>query len=167
MADFEQLVIHSPLITCQPFMDNPYSLLNDLYSQLSNNADLALFMVGISVLTFVGSLILIPWLIIRLPESYFSEKHRRAAVLKYRHPLVYWLIRISKNLLALVLIVAGIAMLVLPGQGLLSILIGISISDFPGKYRLERYLVSRPGILKSLNWIRRKAGKPLLVFDTE
>ena len=48
-------------------------------------------------------------------------------------------------------------MLVLPGQGLLTILIGIGISDFPGKYKLERRLVSVPGILGAINWIRGKA----------
>lgn len=122
-------------------------------------------MAGISALTFIGSLILIPWLITRLPKDYFSSQRRHTSTLKAERPLLYWSIRFAKNLLALLLISAGIAMLILPGQGLLSILIGISISDFPGKYHLERYLVTRGSILKSLNWIRRKAGKPLLVID--
>ena len=49
---------------------------------------------------------------------------------------------------------------VLPGQGLLTILIGISLVNFPGKYRLERYLVSRRWAQRSLNWVRKRGGKP-------
>ncbi|MCM2375182.1 PGPGW domain-containing protein [Aporhodopirellula aestuarii] len=65
-----------------------------------------------------------------------------------------------KNTLGVFLLVIGISMLVLPGQGLLTILIGLSLLDFPGKYRLERYLVTRPPVFKSLNWLRQRAGNP-------
>jgi len=60
---------------------------------------------------------------------------------------------------------AGIAMLVLPGQGILAILGGIELMDFPGKYRLERWIVSRPAVLRSVNWLRRRMGRPPLVFE--
>ncbi len=113
-----------------------------------------------SVVTFIGSLIVIPMIIARLPEDYFlAEKHQVFST-ENRNTL---LIQIAKNILGLLFILAGIAMLVLPGQGILTILIGLGVSNFPGKYWLERKLVSHPKVFKSLNWIRKKAGvKPLL-----
>jgi len=66
---------------------------------------------------------------------------------------------IGKNLLGCVIIVAGIVMLVLPGQGILTILAGIMLLDFPGKYRLLRWIVARPQVLRTLNWLRRRAGR--------
>lgn len=148
-------------------MDWLADLSNALSSMLGNHGDIAMLMATVSLLTFVGSLLLIPWLVVRMPADYFTEERRHASQLKSKHVAVYWTLRILKNLLALLLVVAGIAMLILPGQGLLSILIGISISDFPGKYHLERYLVTRHGVLKSLNWVRHRAGKPDLIIDKE
>jgi len=61
--------------------------------------------------------------------------------------------------------VAGIIMLVLPGQGIFTILIGIMLLNFPGKYRLERWIVARRPVLRSINWLRRRAGRAPLVPD--
>ena len=61
-----------------------------------------------------------------------------------------------------VLILAGIAMLVLPGQGLLTILIGFLMLDLPGKYRVEKWLISRGRVLHAINWYRGKKGRPPL-----
>jgi hypothetical protein len=63
-------------------------------------------------------------------------------------------------------IAAGIAMLVLPGQGLLTILIGFLMLDFPGKYRVEKWLVSRRRLLGAINWLRRRAGRVPLRIST-
>jgi hypothetical protein len=53
-------------------------------------------------------------------------------------------------------------MLVLPGQGLLTILMGLALTNFPGKYTLERRLVRLPSVAGGLNRIRALAGKPEL-----
>ena len=65
--------------------------------------------------------------------------------------------------------IAGILMLALPGQGLLTIIIGLVLMDFPGKYHAERWVISRHSILLTSNWIRKKADKPALVvhFDDD
>ncbi len=65
----------------------------------------------------------------------------------------------GKNALGYLFVLMGIAMLVLPGQGILTIMIGVTLLDFPGKYRLERWLVSRRPVLRSINWLRRCAGR--------
>jgi hypothetical protein len=31
--------------------------------------------------------------------------------------------------------------------------------DFPGKYRLERWLATRRAVWRSINWLRRRAGR--------
>jgi hypothetical protein len=69
---------------------------------------------------------------------------------------------VAKNLLGIVLLVAGVLMLVAPGQGLLTIAMGIVLIDFPGKFRLERWVVTRPNVWRTLNWLRRRARRPEL-----
>jgi hypothetical protein len=61
--------------------------------------------------------------------------------------------------------VAGIAMLVLPGQGVLTMLLGVMLMNFPGKYELERQIIQQPTILKALNWMRRRANRPDLIVE--
>lgn len=111
-----------------------------------------------STCVFVASLVAVPWVIVRLPANYFS--HRRRVVERPKRGAAYYLLVVMKNLAGAVFVVMGIAMLVLPGQGILTIVVGVSLVNFPGKYRLERYLVSRRVILKALNWVRQRAGKP-------
>ena len=60
----------------------------------------------------------------------------------------------------------GAAMLVLPGQGILTILAGVMLLDFPGRHRLVCWIVTRHAVLNSLNWVRRRAGRPELIVDT-
>ena len=71
---------------------------------------------------------------------------------------------IGKNVLGAIFVVAGLIMLVLPGQGIFTILIGIMLLDFPGKYRLERWIVARRPVLQSINWLRQRAGRAALVL---
>lgn len=112
----------------------------------------------ISAITFIASIIFIPWLVTRLPNDYFIDKKRHPSKLHTLHPSVYFLIRLLKNSLGVILILAGIIMLVLPGQGILSILVGIGLTDFPGKFRLERWFAKQSAIFNAMNWIRKKAG---------
>lgn len=112
---------------------------------------------ALSALTFIGSLIAVPIIVTRIRADYFEDPYRHEPGLQRGHPAVYVTVRVLKNLLAVILVAGGVLMLVLPGQGLLTILIGVGVSDFPGKFRLERRLVALPGILAGINWIRRKA----------
>jgi hypothetical protein len=113
-----------------------------------------------STAVFVGSLLAIPWMITRLPPDYFDHERRMAARPPVEQRWLYYLFLVVKNLAGCIFLVAGLAMLVLPGQGILTVLIGISLINFPGKYRLERYLVSRRWVLRPLNWLRRRKGQP-------
>ena len=76
------------------------------------------------------------------------------------HPILRSIGLILKNGVGLMFLVAGIAMLVLPGQGLLTMVIGISLLDFPGKRHIEHRLLTQPMVLRTMNLIRHKFGKP-------
>lgn len=110
----------------------------------------------ISVLLALISLILLPVLIVNMPADYFlAARRRRRNATSVRR----WYM-ILRNVLALVLLIAGIIMLFVPGQGLLTVLAAIALSDVPGKYQIERWIVLRPGILRAINWVRKRYRKP-------
>lgn len=111
-----------------------------------------------SVVVFVLSLLLLPIFVRKIPANYFVREHQDDPWHLLLQPR-----NLLRNTLGLLLILAGIAMLVLPGQGLLTILIGIAVMNFPGKYELERWIVGRKGVLNALNWLRRKSGVPDLM----
>jgi hypothetical protein len=117
-----------------------------------------------SFVTFVGSLIVVPWLIGRMQPDFFLTHWNKVDVRHRCHPALAMMTLLLRNGVGLVLLLAGIAMLVLPGQGLLTILIGICLLDFPGKRRLIDRLAGIPQIQRALNWIRRKQGKVEFVF---
>lgn len=114
--------------------------------------NILIWMGAFSALTFVLSLLLLPWLLGKIPADYFVRPRDPVAwhVLLKPHT-------IQRNLLGLPVLLAGIAMLVLPGQGILTILVGLGIMNFPGKFALERWIVTRKGVLPALNWVRTKA----------
>lgn len=112
-----------------------------------------------SALVFVVSLVTVPWLVARIPTDYFRADERPLLPWAGQHPLIRWPLLAMKNLAGLLFLAAGIAMLVLPGQGLLTMLAGIILMDFPGKFRFERWLIRQPAILGSINWLRRRRGR--------
>ena len=113
--------------------------------------------------TFAGSLALmlltpitVAWAVLRLPADYFTKRRRRPLDTWQKNRVARPLMLVAKNLLGVVLLVAGIAMLVLPGQGLLTIVVGLVLIDFPGKFRFERWVATRGPVWRSLNWLRKR-----------
>ena len=119
----------------------------------------------LSVITFIGTLVAIPILVIHIPEDYFRPEKRLPVSSRINHFGLRLSFLILKNLLGLLFVLAGIAMLVLPGQGLLTILIGLMLMNFPGKYTLERRIVMQKHIFKAINQIRAKADRPPIQID--
>lgn len=118
----------------------------------------------LSLLTFVGSLFAIPWIIGKLPVDYFIH-HRRVVEARHeRHPALARIIFAARNIAGILFLAAGMAMLVLPGQGIITMLIGISFMDFPRKHKIVDNLIRRERIMNLLNWIRRKEKKPPFQF---
>jgi hypothetical protein len=115
-------------------------------------------LLGISFAMLVATLAVFPFVIVRLPARYFAEKNRPRPL--SRHVIVHWLLMALKNALGLALVVTGMMLLFLPGQGLLTIIIGLTIMNYPGKFVFERWLVRRPRVMPALNWIRSRFGAP-------
>jgi hypothetical protein len=116
--------------------------------------------IGSGVALLIGA-IAVPFIVIKLPKDVFSNV-QRAGWLDRQPAPVRVALRILKNVIGLVLIVLGIAMLILPGQGILAILLGVMLTDLPGKQRIQQWIVRRPKVMSSLNWLRRKFGRPPL-----
>jgi hypothetical protein len=112
------------------------------------------------VLVFLASLVGVPYFLTRLPADYFSRRERAAlGIPSQPKSLPRLLLGVVKNLLGFVLVLLGIAMLVLPGQGLLTLLIGLMLMDFPGKRRFERWVIARPAVLRTINRLRQRTGR--------
>jgi len=132
------------------------------YIQENENALLVLGIV--SLVSFLATLVIIPWIVLRIPADYFAKPIRVSLISSSAHPSLKIVVFIVKNLFGVATILLGIAMLVFPGQGLLTILIGVVLIDFPGKYRFQRWLISREPVFKSVNWLREKGDKkPFIV----
>lgn len=80
-----------------------------------------------------------------------------------RYPYLLWTVKIIRNTLGCLLLVLGLAMLVLPGPGLLTVALSLILLDLPGKQRFERKLLSSPQILRPLNALRQRYGRPPLL----
>jgi len=117
------------------------------------------FFTLLSLLTFLFSLILLPILILAIPEDYFVEKQRHPMTWKKSGYFFRMTVLILKNLLGVIFFFMGLLMLVLPGQGILTILAGLFLLDFPGKFLLLRWMARKDRVMRSLNWIRRKGNK--------
>jgi hypothetical protein len=115
---------------------------------------------ALSVFMFFATLIAMPLVIARLPADYFTRRPVRDWPTRY--PAMHLLLVVAKNALGVVLLLAGLAMLVLPGQGLLTIFVAIMLLDFPRKRDLERWLIRRRPIFRAANWIRAKRHRPPL-----
>ena len=104
--------------------------------------------------------ILLPIMITRLPADYFVEGHRPRPL--SRHLILHLILMALKNLIGLAFVILGLLLLLLPGQGLLTMIIGLTVMNYPGKFALERWLVMRPRVLPALNWLRKRYGEPPL-----
>ena len=138
-----------------------------MFDWLSQHKEVLVWLGIFSAVTFVGSLLLIPVLCVRMGEDYFMPHRDQQRTLEGRHPFIRWTGLILKNLIGILLILAGIAMLVLPGQGVLTIIIGIMLLNFPGKRKLELKLIRIPGILRAINYLRARAKHPPLQLPPE
>jgi hypothetical protein len=105
---------------------------------------------AIWLLLTVGSLVLVLRVTLALPADYFERPP------ELRRP---WTVaRLTRNAGGLLLIVVGALLSIpgVPGQGVLTMLVGVLLVDFPQRRRLERALLSRPGVLPTLNRLRAR-----------
>ena len=115
-----------------------------------------------TLLSLVLSLAIVAWVIKAIPEDYFLDRRTPKALPLTQYKLLNLMMILIKNLLGYLCVVVGVVLLFLPGQGLLMLLVGVILIDFPGKYRLERWMICRPGVMKTINGLRRWMGKKAL-----
>ena len=116
----------------------------------------------IIIVTTFATFASISMLLISLPPDYFSRKKR---VSRIKNPVLRLLLRLVQNVCGAVFLIAGFIMLFTPGPGILSVLVGIILCDFPGKRRVERKIVALPRVLSMINRIRARYNRPLLILD--
>lgn len=118
------------------------------------------------LITFSISLGIVSFILVRIPPDYFRKDNPRK-VLPNHHRAVRSLVIVLRNILGVFLVALGIVLSLpgVPGQGILTILLGIMLLDFPGKRGLEYKLVSRPKVRQAINKLRNKFGKPELILE--
>jgi hypothetical protein len=113
----------------------------------------------------VGGLFVAGLFVVNMPEDYFRGP--KLPPPDRRGGLHGWAARMFKNILGIVVIVVGLILALpgVPGPGVLIMLIGLMLMDFPGKHRLERWMVMRPGVLPTMNKLRSRYGRPPMLLD--
>ncbi len=121
---------------------------------------------GLFLLSLAFSFGAIAIVMIKIPENYFST-HYTQDFLPNSPWIVRWGAVIVKNVFGVFLILLGIVLSLpgVPGQGILTILLGLIMLDIPGKRPLEARIINRPAVLSAINTLRAKYGKPPLLMD--
>jgi hypothetical protein len=142
--------------------------MTDLYSEFILLLTWRNVLIGslIFIASFLINLGIVSVILVKLPADHFS-KNRKTKFWHGRRPLLNAAKVIGKNILGVFLVVLGIVLSLpgVPGQGLLTILLGIMLLDFPGRERLEQKLLSKPSIVNTINRLRERFGKPPLVLN--
>lgn len=117
-----------------------------------------------SVFFFVASIIAVPMVVVRIPADYFAPERLRSRRWSDLPPAMRLALVVSKNVAGCILVAAGLIMLVLPGQGTLTIIAGLMLLDFPGKRDVERWAASRAPVRRAIDGLRVRAGRAPLDF---
>ena len=133
--------------------------INSLILWFSDHPGVLMGLGASSVLIFIISILGISWFVAQIPEDYFLSSKRKPSKWQEQKPILRLAVLFGKNIIGVSLIIGGLLMLVLPGQGLLTIVTGLLLINYPGKYKLEQKLVAIPSVFRALNWIRVKANK--------
>lgn len=122
--------------------------------------------VGLFLLSLGFSFGAIAIVMVKIPANYFSSHYVRDFL-----PGSSWIVRwgavVAKNLFGIFLVVLGIILSLpgVPGQGVLTILLGLIMLDIPGKRPLETWIIKKPSVLSAINKFRARFNKPPLIVD--
>ncbi len=126
----------------------------------------ALMALGFFLLSLVISFALIAIVLVKIPANYFSS-HYTQDFMPNSSWGVRWGATILKNILGVFLVILGLLLSLpgVPGQGLLTILLGLIMIDIPGKRPFEARIIKRPTILAAANNLRARYNKEPLILD--
>jgi hypothetical protein len=137
-------------ISAVSWNDHPYG-----YSAALMVFSLVAFIIGVFVMRYI---------IIYMPADYFTRNDHESPWWTDQHPALRWTLLILKNVVGWFCIVAGglLSLPMIPGPGVLLILLGLSLVNLPGKRRMELWLVSFPAVYKKIDKLRSKHKQPPL-----
>jgi UPF0716 family protein affecting phage T7 exclusion len=112
---------------------------------------------GVSILGGIAATIVV----VKLPRDYFARPKQESRSRNTGQKIG----KIAKNVAGVLLIVGGIVLLLpgVPGPGVVVLLLGLALTDIPGKQKLIQKVVRKPTVLNSMNRVRRRFGRPDLV----
>jgi hypothetical protein len=112
---------------------------------------------AVFVVMCVVSLAVVTFFVVRIPADYFSNERRRPVSSARARVAV----AVLKNLVGGALVLVGVVLSFpgIPGQGILTILVGLMLTDLPGVRRLERALAKKRSVHRALDAIRAKFGR--------
>ncbi len=124
-----------------------------------SSRDVAIAATLFTISSALLSLVLVAFAVIQIPVDYFTNPNPKKMWIG-RHPIIRWSLIFLKNIAGVFLILLGIVLSFpgVPGQGVLTILIGLLLVDLPRKQRFEKWLVSRRGVLIAANRLRARFG---------
>ena len=141
-----------------------FDLLSDFVSGLTWQK----ILVGalIFLVSFFVNLGIVSLILVKLPADHFS-KSRKTKFWAGPRPAIHAAKVIGKNIAGVLLVALGIVLSLpgVPGQGLLTVLLGIMLLDFPGRHRLEQKLLSKPSIVNTINRLRKRFDKQPLQLN--
>lgn len=129
-------------------------------------ATYAIWAMAISVASLVAALAVLPMVLARIPADYFCRRRQRPST-PTRRPRLAFAGAVGRNLLGGVLVAIGVVTLFTPGQGLITLLAGLMIANYPGKHAIERWLIKRSRVLATVNWMRARSGQEPLLHPDE
>ena len=96
-------------------------------------------------------------ILVTLPADYLREGDARP-----RH----WTYRVIRSVVGILLVMVGVLLSLpgIPGQGVLTILAGVTLIEFPGRHRIVRAIIGRPAVLKTMNRLLARFGRPPLTL---
>lgn len=120
-----------------------------------------------SIVVLVVTTVLVAVVLVRLPADFLARDVVPLRQQFTQASTARKFLLVGRNVLGWIVIAGGLAMIVLPGPGFLVILVGVMLADFPGKRRLQRWIISRGGILKTANRLRRRFGRAPLRLEED
>ena len=141
-----------------------FDFLSDFFSSLTWSK--VLIGAAIFLVSFLANLGIVSLILVKIPADHFS-KSRKTKFWSGPRPWLHAAKVIGKNIGGILLVALGVVLSLpgVPGQGLLTVLLGIMLLDFPGRHRLEQKLLSKPSILNSINKLRGRFGKKPLELN--
>lgn len=144
-------------------------MIEQLFTWLEANRDWLGWLGAGGLVMLLLSLIVVPILVVRMQADYFLTDRDQDKSMKARHPAMRVLGKSAKNVAGGILVIGGILLSLpgIPGQGLLTILIGLSIMDFPGKRSLELRIFKLKPVRWAIQKLRQKADQPPLLLPPD